>query len=50
MTIATAARRAKRARRPGAAQEILEKATRMLIRRVAKSDSVSEPPVLAKTP
>ena len=49
MTIATAARRAKRARRPEAAQEILEKATRMLIRRVAKSDSVSEPPVLAKT-
>ena len=41
MTIATAARRAERARRPDAALEILEKATRMLIRRVAKSDSAS---------
>lgn len=49
MTIGTAARRAGRARRPEAAQEILEKATRMLIRRVAKSDSASGPPVLAKT-
>ena len=41
LTIATAARRAERARRPEAAQEILEKATRMLIRRVAKGHSVS---------
>jgi DNA topoisomerase I len=49
MTIATAARRAERARRPDAAQEILEKATRMLIRRVAKSDSASALPVLAKS-
>ena len=49
MTIATAARRAERARRPEEAQEILEKATRMLIRRVAKSDNVSGQPVLAKT-
>ncbi|MGA8251561.1 MAG: DNA topoisomerase IB [Mycobacterium sp.] len=49
MTIATAARRAERARRPDAAQEILEKATRMLIRRVAKSDNASGLPVLAKT-
>jgi DNA topoisomerase I len=48
MTIATAARRAERARRPDTAQEILEKATRMLIRRVVKSDSVSGLPVLAK--
>jgi DNA topoisomerase I len=36
LTIEAAARRAERARRPQAAQEILEKATRMLIRRVAK--------------
>ena len=49
MTIATAARRAERARRPDAAQEILEKATRMLIRRVAKSDSASGLLVLAKS-
>jgi DNA topoisomerase IB len=41
LTIATAARRAERARRPEAAQEILEKATRMLIRRVAKGHSGS---------
>jgi DNA topoisomerase I len=41
LTIATAARRAERARRPEAAQEILEKATRMLIRRVAKGHSAS---------
>ena len=41
LTIAAAARRADRARRPDAAQEILEKATRMLIRRVAKRDSAS---------
>ena len=49
MTIATAARRAERARRPDEAQEILERATRMLIRRVAKSDNASGQPVLAKT-
>ena len=49
MTIAAAARRAERARRPEAAQEILERATRKLIRRVAKSDSASERAVLAKT-
>lgn len=41
LTIATAARRAERARRPEAAQEILEKATRILIRRVAKGHSGS---------
>ncbi len=41
LTIEAAARRAERARRPDAAQEILEKATRMLIRRVAKGHSAS---------
>lgn len=50
LTIAAALRRADRARRrPDAAQEILEKATRTLIRRVAKSDSVSGSRVLAKS-
>jgi DNA topoisomerase IB len=37
LTIAAAARRAERARDPDVAQETLEKATRMLIRRVAKA-------------
>jgi DNA topoisomerase-1 len=41
LTIAAAAQRAERARRPDDAQEILEKATRTLIRRVAKGDSAS---------
>jgi len=49
LTIATGARRAARARRPAAAQEILEKATRLLIRRVAKADSASGRSALAKT-
>jgi DNA topoisomerase IB len=49
LTIAAAARRAERARRDDLAQEILEKATRLLIRRVVKGDSESGPPVLAKT-
>ena len=49
MTIATAARRAQRARRPDAAQEILDKATRLLIRRIAKSDITSGPVALAKS-
>ncbi|OBG29630.1 DNA topoisomerase IB [Mycobacterium sp. 852002-51057_SCH5723018] len=49
LTIATAARRAERARRPEAAQEILEKATRMLIRRVAKGHSGSGSSGLAKS-
>jgi DNA topoisomerase IB len=49
LTIAAAARRAERTRRPEVAQEILEKATRMLIRRVAKSDSASGLQVLAKS-
>lgn len=41
LTIATAVRRAERARKPDAAQEILDKATRMLIRRVARGTSTS---------
>ncbi|WP_406816687.1 DNA topoisomerase IB [Mycobacterium sp. M23085] len=41
LTIAAAARRAERARKPDVAQEILDKATRMLIRRVAKGHSAS---------
>ncbi|HNM84254.1 MAG: DNA topoisomerase IB [Mycobacterium sp.] len=41
-TIETAVRRAERVRRPGAAQEILEKATRGLIRRAARLRPVSE--------
>ncbi|MBW0018203.1 MAG: DNA topoisomerase IB [Mycobacterium sp.] len=49
LTITKAVRRSERARRAGAAQEILEKATRMLIRRVAKDDSASGPPALAKS-
>jgi DNA topoisomerase I len=49
LTIAAAARRAQRTRRPQLAQEILEKATRMLIRRVAKDDSASGLRVLAKS-
>ena len=49
LTIAAAARRAQRTRRPELAQEILEKATRMLIRRVAKDDSASGLRVLAKS-
>jgi DNA topoisomerase IB len=49
LTIAAAARRAGRARRSDAAQHILEKATRILIRRVAKADSASGRPTLAKT-
>ncbi|HEY0227565.1 MAG TPA: DNA topoisomerase IB [Mycobacterium sp.] len=49
LTIAAATKRADRARRPEAAQEILEKATRLLIRRVAKGEGTSGSPVLAKT-
>jgi DNA topoisomerase-1 len=48
-TIVAAARRAERTRRPEAGQEILEKATRMLIRRVAKGDSASGLSVLPKS-
>lgn len=36
LTIAAAAHRAKRARRADAAQQVLEKATRMLVRRIAR--------------
>lgn len=39
VTIAAATRRAQRAREPDAAQEILDKATRLLIRRAAKGTS-----------
>ena len=49
LTIEAAARRAERARRPEAAQEILEKATRMLIRRVAKGHSASGSSALPKS-
>lgn len=49
LTIAAAARRAERARKPDAAQEILDKATRMLIRRVAKGERASAPAALGKT-
>jgi DNA topoisomerase IB len=49
LTIEAAARRAERARRPEAAQEILEKATRMLIRRVAKGQSLSGSSALPKS-
>ncbi len=49
LTVAAAARRAERARHPDVAQEILEKATRMLIRRVAKGHSASGPSALAKS-
>jgi DNA topoisomerase I len=49
VTIAVAARRAHRARRPDAAQEILDKATRMLIHRIAKNNSAPGRVDLAKT-
>lgn len=49
MTIATAVRRASRARRPEAAQEIMEKATRLLVRRIAKAQNSSGASVLAKS-
>jgi DNA topoisomerase IB len=40
-TILAGVRRAARVRPPGSAQEILEKATRALMRRVTKNDSAS---------
>ena len=49
LTIAAAVRRAERVHRPDAAQEMVEKATRMLIRRVAKGNSASGSSVLAKS-
>jgi DNA topoisomerase I len=48
MTIGAATRRAGRTRRPDAAQDILEKATRLMIRRVAQGGNMSRP-VLAKS-
>ncbi|OBK44591.1 DNA topoisomerase IB [Mycobacterium sp. 1081908.1] len=49
LTIQAAARRAERARRAEAKQEILEKATRMLIRRVAAGRSGSGPSALPRS-
>lgn len=49
LTIAAATRRAERAKSPDVAQEILGKATRMLIRRVAKADSANGSSGLRKT-
>lgn len=49
LTIEAATRRAARARRPQAAQEVLEKATRLLIRRVAKGHSESGASALPKS-
>lgn len=49
MTIAAAVRRARRARRPAAAQHILETATRTLVQRIAKGQSTSRAQPLAKT-
>ncbi|ETA94984.1 DNA topoisomerase [Mycobacterium avium 05-4293] len=49
LTIGAATRRAGRARDPDAAQEILDKATRMLIRRVAKGHSASGASALPKS-
>jgi DNA topoisomerase IB len=48
-TIAAAAHRAERTRRPDGAQEILENAARMLIRRIAKGNSSSGLTTLAKS-
>lgn len=48
-TIAAAARRAERTGEPDAAQEILDKATRMLIRRVARGEGTNESSTLRKT-
>ena len=48
-TIAAAVRRAERARNPDAAQEILDKAARTLIRQVSRSNSGSRPSGLAKS-
>ncbi len=49
LTIAAAARRAERARQTDVTQEILDKATRMLIRRVARGDSANASAALGKT-
>jgi DNA topoisomerase I len=49
LTISAAAQRAKRARHANVAQQILEKATRMLVRRIAKGDGLAGAQPLAKT-
>ncbi|WP_205875254.1 DNA topoisomerase IB [Mycobacterium camsae] len=49
VTIAAAVRRAVRCDRPDAAQGVLEKATRVMIHRVAKGDNKSRSSVLAKS-
>ncbi|MGD1236959.1 DNA topoisomerase IB [Mycobacterium seoulense] len=49
LTIVAATRRAERARDPDSAQEILDRATRMLIRRVAKGHSASGSSALPKS-
>jgi len=48
-TIAAAVRRAGRARRPNDAQELLEKATRLLIRRIAKGEKAAGSQALARS-
>ncbi|MCV7079645.1 DNA topoisomerase IB [Mycobacterium szulgai] len=49
LTIAAAVRRAARARHPNDAQERLEKATRLLIRRMAKGENASDSPALPRS-
>lgn len=49
VTIATAVRRAERADRRDVAQEMLEKATRVMIRRIAKGDNKPGASALART-
>jgi hypothetical protein len=49
VTIAAAVRRAARADRPDVAQGVLEKATRDMIRRIAKGDRKTRSADLAKT-
>jgi DNA topoisomerase-1 len=49
MTISAATRRAARTRKQDAAQEILERATRLMIRRIAKGDRAAGTIPLAKT-
>jgi DNA topoisomerase-1 len=49
LTIAAAAQRAERARRADVGQRILEKATRLLVRRIAKGARASGSALLAKT-
>ncbi|OBH61498.1 DNA topoisomerase IB [Mycobacterium sp. E2479] len=49
LTIGAAVRRAEHAKKPDLAQEILDKATRMLIRRVAKGHSADGPSALPES-